>query len=293
VITVIINPISGGATPELARRRAELAARIVSGSGEEAEVFVSERKGHARELAAKAKQRGARLIVAWGGDGTVNEVASTLAFGDTPIGILPSGSGNGLASDLKIPPEPERAISEMLGARPRAIDAGELNGRLFFSLAGVGFDAHVATLFDRQPVGRRGFRGYVRLTCRELLRYRPGNYRISGDVVLMANRALLVTIANSTQFGNGARVAPAARVDDGRLDLVVLQEQTRLRTVCSLPNLFTGTAARVPGVLMEQIERVTIESDAPMAFHLDGEPGVAGTRIDARVHPGALKVAVR
>src|SRR5229473_2651994 len=292
-IAIIINPISGGASAEAARRRAERASAVLASSSEDGEIFVTERQGHARELAAGAVARGARLVVAWGGDGTVNEVASALAFTRAALAIVPSGSGNGLARELGIARQPARAILQALAATPKRIDAGELGGRMFFSVAGVGFDAHVAACFDRDLGGRRGLAGYARITARELFSYRPRDYRIGGDVQRAARRAILVTLANSAQFGNGARIAPAAKLDDGRLDLVVVEESSRIATVCALPRLFTGGAGRMPGVTIQPIGSVTIECDAPMTFHVDGEPVtlVAGsTRLDARVHPGALLV---
>jgi diacylglycerol kinase family enzyme len=145
-------------------------------------------------------------------------------------------------------------------------------------------------LFDRRP--GRGLAGYIQVTCRELLTYKPADYTISGDVGL-STRALLIAVANSTQFGNGARLAPAARVDDGRLDLVVVRERSRLTTICALPRLFTGGAAHAPGVLTEKVAAIAVESAVPMAFHVDGEPVAGGTRLEARVHPGALRVCVR
>jgi diacylglycerol kinase (ATP) len=290
-IAIIINPISGGASPDAARRRAERASAVLTSSGENGEIFVTERKGHARELAAGAVTRGARLVVAWGGDGTVNEVASALAFTRAALAIVPSGSGNGLARELGIARRPERAILQALAATPTPIDAGELGGRMFFSVAGVGFDAHVAACFDRDLGGRRGLAGYARITVRELFSYRPSDYRVTGDVNRLVRRAILVTLANSAQFGNGARVAPDARVDDGRLDLVVFEESSRAATVCALPRLFTGSAGRMPGVSIQPITSVTIESDAPMAFHVDGEPVTGGARLAAHVHPGALLVS--
>ena len=293
-VAIIINPISGGASPEQARRRAERASAVLTKSGQAGEIFVTERKEHARELAESALARGARLIVAWGGDGTVNEIASALVFGRTPLAIVPSGSGNGLARELGVARRPERALADALAASsPRTIDVGELGGRLFVSVAGVGFDAHVAMCFDRDLGGRRGLAGYARITARELLTYEPGRYRVTGDLDRHVLRGVLVTLANSAQFGNGARIAPSARVDDGRLDLVVLDEASRIATICALPRLFTGGAARMSGVTIEQVQRVTIESESPMTFHVDGEPVKGGVRLDGRVHAGALRVCVR
>jgi YegS/Rv2252/BmrU family lipid kinase len=297
-VSVIINPISGGSRPAAARRRAALASSILSSLGEEGDVVLTERKGHARDLALAAVKRGARLVIAWGGDGTVNEVASVLATGAVPLGIVPSGSGNGLAGDLAISRRPELALAEALRASPRPIDAGEVNGRLFFNLAGVGFDAHVAACFDRQS-GRRGFANYVRISVRELLAYQTATYRIDCGPIADppappgARKALLVTLANGSQFGNGMRIAPDARVDDGKLDLVVFEETSRVRTFGLLPRFFADRIRGTRGLSFQRIDRATIECDQPMVFHVDGEPVDGGTRLDAKVLPGVLRVCVR
>jgi diacylglycerol kinase family enzyme len=227
--------------------------------------------------------------VAWGGDGTINEVASALAFGPVPLGIVPCGSGNGLARALGVARQPDTALRSAASASPRAIDAGEIGGRLFFNVAGVGFDAHVAEQFDRRS-GHRGFPAYVGICARALLTYRSASYRIGTSGA--ERRALLVTLANSREFGNGACIAPLARVDDGRLDLVIFEEISRLRTLFAVPSLFSGRIAAIRGFSSEQIEHVTIRSDAPMTFHVDGEPAAGGTAIEARVHARALDVCV-
>jgi len=291
-VTVIINPIAGGARPETARQRAELAHAAVSAHGDVPEVFVTERAGHARELAEAAVARDVRLVLAWGGDGTINEIARVLAFKEVPLGIVPSGSGNGLARELGIDRRPDRAIAAALRAEPRPMDAGEMGGRLFFNIAGIGFDAHVAALFDDPSNQTRGLRKYVGISARALWSYEPGVYVITTPAGRRETRAVLVTVANSAQFGNNARIAPGAEVDDGMLDLVVLAETARWRTVLQAPRLFTGTVARIPGCTMERVDRATIASARPMTFHVDGEPVRGGTELSVRVHPGALLIAV-
>jgi YegS/Rv2252/BmrU family lipid kinase len=288
---IIINPISGGASPREARARAQLALAVVDTHGDPVEVLMTEAVGHARELAKAAVRRGARLVLAWGGDGTINEVVSALAFDDVPLGIVAAGSGNGLARELGVHPQAERAIADALQAVPRAMDLGEIGGRLFANVAGIGFDAHIASRFATAT--RRGFVGYAGITMRALRSYAPQHYRISVDGVETTHRAILVTIANSAQFGNNARIAPGARVDDGELDLVVVEERSRIATLCQVPRLFNGTANRIRGCTMRRIRAVTIESEEPMAYHVDGEPITGGTRLKARIHPGALMVAVR
>lgn len=290
LIAIVINPIAGGMRRSRAHRRAQLASEILNSCGEESEVFVSERKGHVRELAASAVARGARLVIAWGGDGTMNEAATAVMSTPAALGLVPAGSGNGLARELGVDFRPERAIRDAMSAAPRVIDAGEFGGRPFFSVAGVGFDAHVAACLDVEG-GRRGFSAYVRLTLRELWTYRAANYRCDTD---SRSSAVLITLANSAQFGNGARIAPGAKLDDGLLDLVVFEEQSRLHTTWALPRLFLpGGVTRLTGFSSRQIERTVIESSEPMTFHVDGEPVRGGTRLEGRVLPGVLRVCVK
>jgi len=290
-LTIIINPISGRARGSAGPARADIARRVTDGLGVDAEVVVTQGPGHARELARDAAARGARAVVAWGGDGTINEVASALAFGVVPMGIVPAGSGNGLARELGIDPRPERAIAAAARrTEPRPIDVGDIENRLFVNIAGIGVDAYVASRFNAPSNRRRGFLGYAWITARALASYAPVHYRLTTAGATADVRAVLVTIANSAQFGNGARIAPGAKLDDGLLDLVVLQERSRLTTLIHFPRLFTGTVARVPGCSLQKVADVTVEADEPMTFHVDGEPVEGGTRLHARVHPGALKI---
>ncbi len=292
-VTIIINPISGGGGPDAGRRRAEMAAGVVAAHGDPAEIFVTESAGHARQLAKSAVARRSRLVVAWGGDGTINEVASALAFDDVPLGIVPAGSGNGLARELGVDRRPERALAAALSAEPRPIDVGQLDDRLFVNIAGIGFDAHVAEAFNAGTNRRRGFAVYAAITARTLLTYRPVSYRITTPDGETSIRAVFITVANSPQFGNGVCIAPGARVDDGWLDLVTFEERSRAATIMQLPRLFTRTVTRARGCSLRRIRHATIECEEPMVFHVDGEPVRGGTRLRVRIHPGALQVAVR
>ena len=265
---------------------------MAAACGEQADVFVTEQAGHARELARAARAGGARLVVAWGGDGTVNEVASALAFGDAHFAIVPAGSGNGLARELAISADPAAALTSALRAAPRTIDAGEIDGRLFVNLAGIGFDAHVAAQFNAPDNRRRGLAGYAILTARALARYAVARYDIVTPDSRQSVRALLIVLANGCEFGNRIRIAPGACVDDGALDLVVVEERTRLATVWSMRRLVRGSVDRAAAWSSRRVQRVAIESHAPMMFHVDGEAIQGGTRLEARVHPGALKICV-
>lgn len=289
-VAIIINPVAGGVAASEVARRIGLATSMLERLDEPGHVRVSQHRGHARELAADAAASGARLVMAWGGDGTVNEVASALVGGESALGIIPAGSGNGLARHLAVAGQPKQAIAQALAAVPREIDVGELAGRIFVSVAGIGFDAHVAGCFDRDVSGRRGLSTYARITVRELWRYQPAVYRINGSN--RDRRALLITFANSAQFGNGARIAPAARIDDGLLDMVLFEETSRFATVCGLPRLFNGSIGGLRGVSTEQITHAIVQAAQPIAFHVDGEPVQGGTSLRAQVRAGALRVCV-
>jgi diacylglycerol kinase (ATP) len=292
-VAVVINPISGtGGRLDVARERAELAAGLLVGRGIAPEVFLTERPGHARELAASALSRGTSLVLAWGGDGTVNEVASALAFSAAALAIVPSGSGNGLARELGIPFQPHEAFAVAFEGRELVMDAGELDGRLFFNIAGIGLDARVAHEFAAEGLIRRGFLRYAEITLRELFSYEPDEHTIITDGEALRVRALLVAIANARQYGNGAIIAPHARLDDGRLDVVVIEHRSPLRALVQMPRVFMGQVARVPGVTIRQAARIEITSAHPVVYHVDGEPFVGSASISSRVQPRALRIKI-
>jgi YegS/Rv2252/BmrU family lipid kinase len=292
-LAVIINPIAGRAAPDRARRSADVAASAIASLGEPYRIAFTERPGHARELAESAVAGGARLVIAWGGDGTVNEVGAALAFGPAALGIVPAGSGNGLARSLGVSRQARRALVEAARATPRRIDVGELGGRRFLNVAGVGFDAAVALAVARRTGGAGGWWGYARAAARELRTYEAETYRITRPDGATTCRALLVTLANSPEYGNGARIAPGARVDDGLLDLVAVEARSLVRVLWSVPRLYTGGIHRVAGVTISRLSMAVIEGRRPLLYHVDGEARQGGTRLEASVHPAALAVAVR
>jgi diacylglycerol kinase (ATP) len=292
-VSVIINPISGtGGRLEVARDRLARAAACIARYGLDGAGVLTERPGHARELAEAALSRGAGTVIAWGGDGTVNEVASALAFRPATLGIIPSGSGNGLARELGIPFEPDAAFAVAIGGATRIIDAGELDGRLFFNVAGIGFDARVAHHFAAGGLVRRGFVRYLAITIQELFRFTPGEHTIAADREMLRTRALLIAIANARQYGNGAIVAPRAVLDDGRLDVVVVRARPPLVVLAMMPFVFLGMIARLPGVTMWQASEIAVTSAQPVIYHVDGEPFVGGASVRARPRPAALRVRV-
>lgn len=286
--TVIVNPAAGP------RRRDDVALRVsqaLRAHGGDPRVLVTEGPGHGLALAREEAAAGTALVIAWGGDGTVNEVGTGLLYTPTRLGIVPAGSGNGLANALGIPRQPDRAVALALGGRDRRIDAGEIGGRLFFNVAGVGFDAHVAQVFSVAAARSRGLSGYVWTTLRELWRYRAESLRLEHGGSRTEERALIVAFANGSQYGNGARIAPGARLDDGALDLVVVRPGGGpLANLWRARRLFDGSLDRDPDAWRELVTEAAIEGERPMLFHVDGEPVQGPARLEVRVHPGALVV---
>jgi len=292
-IAVIINPISGtGGRVDVARRRIERARAAIARRRLEGEVLVTAHHGHARELTRSLLAHGVSTVVAWGGDGTVNEVASELAFRPETLAIVPSGSGNGLARELKIPFDPDRAFEVAFGGRDHIIDAGELDGRLFFNIAGIGLDARVAHRFAEDGLLRRGFMRYLEITASELLSYQPDDHTVVADGESLRLRTLLVAIANARQYGNGALIAPQARVDDGKLDVVMIGHRSPLTALLQVPWVFAGQIGRLPGVVMRTAADIEITSAHPVVYHVDGEPFVGGASIKAHVRPHALRIRI-
>jgi diacylglycerol kinase (ATP) len=253
---------------------------------------VTQRPGHARELALAAVNRGVSTIVAWGGDGTMNEIGTAIAFTDAALALVPSGSGNGLARELRIPFDASAALEIAFSGRLRTIDAGEIDQRLFFNVAGIGLDARVAHRFAVNGLEKRGFSRYMAITMRELASYRPDTLTITTARSTVTTSSLLVAIANGRQYGNGALIAPHARLDDGLLDLVVVRSRSLVRACLELPFVFTGAIDRLGGVNCERTDSVQIASPYPLVYHLDGEP-IAGTlSVAAKVRPRALRLKV-
>ena len=277
----------------MARARAGQAAALLTTRGADpSNVFITERPGHARDLALAATARGISTIVAWGGDGTMNEIASAIAFTDTVLALVPSGSGNGLARELRIPFDASAALALAFNGRERQIDAGQIDERLFFNVAGVGLDARVAHRFAVGGLEKRGFSRYMAITMRELAAYRPDRLAISTGASTVETSSLLVAIANGREYGNGVVIAPHARLDDGLLDLVVVAARSVVRACVELPFVFMGAIDRLRGVSIQQTDSVKIVSPYPLVYHVDGEP-IAGTlAISAKACPQALRVKV-
>jgi diacylglycerol kinase (ATP) len=287
---VIINPVSGPARRGTAKERVRLAEDALAAVGLRAEILLTESAGHAYDLARHAVGAGAELVIAWGGDGTINEVGRAVAFSDTALGIVPAGSGNWLARELGIPFSPRRALEHALRKPVRQIDSAEIDGRLFFNVAGIGLDAHVAERVSRKHYAHGGLRRYVLASSREILSYQPIDYTIQTETDTFRQTALMVAIANSRQYGYNAKIAPTALLDDGELDLVMIEDRGLVGNLVRLPFLMTGGLHRQTGVIVRRVKEVTVTAAIPTVFHVDGEARSGGITLSARVCPKALRV---
>lgn len=293
MIHVIINPVSGaGADTHAAARRAASVEAAARRRGHSFAINFTERPGHARELGDAAVRAGAEAVLIWGGDGTFNEAAAALIGTNIPVGLIPAGSGNGLAGALGVPRDSTAALDVAFGERQRIIDAGVMASRFFFNVAGVGFDARVAALFNKRAAGTRGGWPYIVIGVREGCRYCAVDYDVRFDDKPLKYKALLLAFANGREYGLGARIAPSAELDDGLLDAVVVEERGVISRFWHARHLARGTPQLAPMVTMSKVRKALIESPGPMEFHVDGEPGIAHDRIEVEVIPKALVVRV-
>ena len=290
-VVAIINPVSGAsASARTAESRRAFITAALDRRQLTGDVRFTERAGHAREMAQAAAADGADLVIAWGGDGTINEAGAGLLGSKTPLGIIPAGSGNGLASALTCPHDPAVALDRIMGGPVRAIDAGFLAGHPFFNIAGIGVDARIATLFNRQPLGARGLWPYIRIGVAEGCRYRSRDYEVELDGVAQHVRALLIAFANGREYGNGITLCAAASLDDGLLDASIIEDRPVLARFWHARYLAAGTPERAPRVTSRQIRRAVVSTAGPIEYHLDGEPGVAAERVEIEIRPRALLV---
>jgi len=286
-IIFIINPIAGTRQKQVIL---DAIAEVFPSEGYE--TLFSAYRGNAYEIALQKKKEGYENMVAVGGDGTVNEVASALINSSCKLGIIPAGSGNGLARHLHIPVQIHAALDVIRHHKIHQIDAGKVNDRYFFCTCGTGFDASVGKKFARDS--RRGMLNYVRATIHQYIRYSPKSYVLKTGSKSIKLDAFLVTFANSGQYGNNAYIAPNAVIDDGWLDLCILRPFPKATTLELGLRLFFKNIHQSPYLETMRIRKASLKRKGKrkMTLHLDGEPVTLKGQIKVRVVPGALQVMV-
>ena len=284
-ILFIVNPISGGKSK---LNFPEMAGNYLDKSLFESTFIFTEGVGHGQKLASE--NTGKDIIVAVGGDGTINEIASAMEGTEQWMGIIPCGSGNGLARTLGIPLVDSEAVRRLNNLNCTRIDAGFLNNRKFFNMAGVGFDAHISKVFAEHV--NRGLGGYIQTTFREISNYKTQNYSLEIDGKTFERNAFMISIANSSQYGNNAYISPFASVKDGLLDVCIIRPFPLYVFPLMGYRMFSKTTHKSRFVEIIQGRQIQITRGQPGAVHVDGEPLFMESELDITIKPLALSVLV-
>lgn len=282
----IINPISGGKKKDGVP---ELIEQYLNTSEFEPVIVFSDGVSHAKQIAKEAVGK-FTLVVAVGGDGTVNEVASGIVGSDTILGIIPYGSGNGLSRFLGISMDVAEAIKALGPGRIENIDSGRLNGKPFFNMAGMGFDAHISEVFSHGK--KRGFITYIKSSIQEIRKYKPQTYHLEIDGKVYEREAFMLSFANSSQYGNDAHISPHASIQDGLLDVCIIKQFPLWRFVEMGIRMITKTADKTKYVEIIRGKKIHVTRSTPGPVHLDGEPKITGTDTLIEIVPHSLKVIV-
>lgn len=286
-ISFIINPISGTQGKEQVLKWID---ERLDKEKYAQEVVYTERAGHAVEIASQKAREGVHAVVAIGGDGTINEIARSLVHTQTALGIIPCGSGNGLARHLQIPMEPKKAIDIINEGLIDVIDYGKINEVPFFCTCGVGFDAFVSLKFSK--AGRRGPLTYLEKTLLESLKYRPETYELEMDGSTLRYKAFLIACGNASQYGNNAYIAPQATLTDGLLDVTILEPFTVLDVPSLSFQLFNKTIDQNSRIKTFRCQTLRIHRSKPGVVHFDGDPMMMGNNIDVKIIQKGLQVIV-
>lgn len=284
-ITFIINPISGS------HRKDELPKMIAESIDPdrfEVDIRLTEYCGHATQIAQECVEKNVDVVVAVGGDGTVNEVARSLTHSNTALGIVPSGSGNGLARHLCIPMNARKAISIINQCQIEAFDYGVINGIPFFCTCGMGFDAFISLKFAES--GKRGPITYVENVLKEGLRYKPETYEVEDQTGTHRYKAFLIACANASQYGNHAYIAPKASMKDGMMDVIIMEPFTTMEAPQISIDLFNKTLTKNSKIKTFQAQSIRIHRSKAGAIHFDGDPIVTNQDIDVHIEPMGIKI---
>lgn len=286
-IVFIVNPISGTSDKG---HIIDLIPEFMDSRRFEWTIRKTEHKGHAAKFANDATREGFDVVVAVGGDGTVNEVARSLIHTDTALGIIPCGSGNGLARHLYIPMNPDGALRVLSECHIEQLDYGMIDQEPFFCTCGVGFDAFISDRFAK--AGSRGLLTYIENTLKEGLKYKPDTYEITIDGERQVYQAFLIACANASQYGNNVYIAPHASMSDGLMDVTLMEPFTMLEAPQIAIQLFNKTITSNSRIRTFRCQQLHIKRSAPGVIHFDGDPKEAGEELDVRLVPHGIRMVV-
>ena len=286
MIYMICNPTAGSGQGEKTGIRIQ---KLLDAEGRENKLLFTRYPGHATLLSEQARNEGAELVLAVGGDGTAYETARGLAGTPVPFGIIPAGTGNDFIKAIGIPKEPEKALAHILSHPAQKTDAGEINGRMFLNEIGTGFDVSVLDYAAKAKKYVRGLLPYLYGVLKTLFRFRsiPITYAIDGGESATLD-AFVVGVANGRMIGGGICIAPEARADDGLLDVVLVGKIDRKKLLSRLVGLMQGKILSFPETKFYRAASVTF-SAPDMRVNADGEI-ISEKTVSARILPGALMI---
>ena len=284
-IVFVVNPISGTQGKKAILKWID---ERLDRSLYDYSIVKTEYAGHATQIAANAVTEKVDVVVAIGGDGTINEIARSLVHTDTALGIIPCGSGNGLARHLRIPMEPKAAIDILNRGCELCIDYGKINNIPFFCTCGVGFDAFISLKFADS--GKRGLLTYLENTLHESLTYQPETYEIENEEGTMKYKAWLIACGNASQYGNDAYIAPQASLTDGLMDVTIMEPFTVLDVPSLSFQLFNKTIDQNSRVKTMRAKKIKIHRVNDGVMHFDGDPLMAGKELEVEIIPAGLRV---
>ena len=282
-----MNPISGTSSKA---GIPELIESTLDKDKFEYTLSMTEYAGHASEIASRAKDEGIDIVVAIGGDGTVNEVARAIVHSNTALGIIPCGSGNGLARHLMLPMNFRKSIEIINRCEIHDLDYGIINGYPFFCTCGMGFDAHVSMKFAE--AGKRGPITYVENVLREGLKYEPETYEIQDENGVTRHKAFLISCANASQYGNNAYIAPQASMSDGLLDVIIMEPFDMLDAPQISIDMFNKTLDKSSKIKTFKCKKLPIRRKTEGVIHFDGDPIMSGAEVDIELKEKGIKVVV-
>lgn len=286
-IRFIINPISGVKKKSVVEK---LILQELDKSAFEYEICYTKAAGHAIELSAEAAEKDFDFVVAVGGDGSLNEVAQSLVGKRTCLGIIPVGSGNGLAHYLKIPTNVSKAIKVINGRKTICVDTASISNLKFFSIAGVGFDAYIADLFSKCK--KRGFWSYSKLVFREFLLFKPNRFRLYINGRVLHRRAMLISFANGNQYGYNAVISPKSIIDDGLIDVCIMRKPPIFLAPVLGICLFLRIIDKIGFVEIIRTSEVRIIQKKNYIAHVDGDKYRLSKELLVKVHPKSLNVII-
>ena len=284
-ILFVINPVSGG---KAKYNFPEKIDKYLDKTKFEYECVFTEYHGHGSVLAAEAIKNGADILVAVGGDGTINEVASEVDGTDKLMGIIPFGSGNGLARSLGIPVGDVQAIRRINNFHVSKIDTGTFNGKKFFNMAGVGFDAQISSRFAENI--KRGLINYIKIVFSEVSNYDCQDYHLTIDGKEYEFKAFMISIANSSQYGNNAHISPFASLEDGLLDICIVKPFPLYIFPALALRMFRKNSHKSNYLEIIQGRKIIITRSHEAAVHLDGDPFSMGTILNIGVNTHSLNI---